>query len=1131
MVEGSLQEQEILVCLQRELPAVAFVAQWIEHLTSDQTVGSSSLSGRTQLFAGSVVPDIPCHKIFSISLFTPRQRSLKEIVMARSRTGEARIWLTVGLIAIGLATGVPNNAAAQATPKRVSETTGSEVELVKRIATLSPQSITSIPVATQISPVGKPLANLQGTINDFLYDYLGVDSGGAMYWMAFNAIFKATPGGTISFVRQGGGIGDTIFPEYVDGSGNLYEIGYNCEIKKLAPSSSTPSLLTQSGCAMSSPSDGLASTKNLVHFSNLAFDTNGNIYFAEVVAGHGNKIRKIDVTTGMLSTVGGTGTTGDSGANGSQAVAAAIDVLGDIDVDGSGRIVFLQSTSDGATKVRQIDQSNGQVSVIATASTNAEFDQILAAPDGSTYVTEIADYLSTFQIKKIKTDGNVDFIGTGVEGYSGDGGSASTAKIGEASLMGVLPNNSLIFAQSVADFLPNVYDYLDGKDGVLRQVTSVGQISTISGLGDLSMNYQSSISLAVAGAHRIVTNSFMELEQGATESLSSVAWKYSILTQNSGTGGVEMYGSYGTGVGYVNASRSVSSTGVVTNASLSGVPINPDVIGYDGAGNGYYVPSGECRIVKRSVAGSETTFSGSSDCQTDTQNIQQDGTLAVRSDGVVYWSSPTWCIYFGACKIVKISADGHQEVIASTPASCANTPIDAVIDSGSSNSVCFVVQSMVVDKSGNIIFSDDYAGHLLKLSHDGQFSPLDNSDDYWNSRAASLALAPNGTLYFGGNGEIRKIFGLTAPVASILDALPETLQVPDDTPDPGQTISLTASGFDPFEWVVISLQSTPQVLTTVQADAQGDISVPVTIPANVESGSHTISALGTTSGNGYRAPLTIGSAFSIVALDSPKRLVDTRQSGGRFGSSSVSGVSVRRVRVAGATTVSGVATGLPSSGIGAVAMNVTVVDGVDAGGYGFVTVYPCSSVSTPVPDASNLNFAGHQTVPNSVLAPLSADGYVCFSIYGDAHLLVDVSGYVPAGSGLTALDSPKRLVDTRQSGGRFGSSSVSGVSVRRVRVAGATTVSGVATGLPSSGIGAVAMNVTVVDGVDAGGYGFVTVYPCSSVSTPVPDASNLNFAGHQTVPNSVLAPLSADGYVCFSIYGDAHLLVDVSAYA
>jgi serine protease len=152
-------------------------------------------------------------------------------------------------------------------------------------------------------------------------------------------------------------------------------------------------------------------------------------------------------------------------------------------------------------------------------------------------------------------------------------------------------------------------------------------------------------------------------------------------------------------------------------------------------------------------------------------------------------------------------------------------------------------------------------------------------------------------------------------------------------------------------------------------------------------------------------------------------------------------------------------------------------------------------------------------------------------VYGDTHLLVDVSGYVPAGTGLTALDSPSRLVDTRVSGGRFGSSSTSGVSVLRVKVAGATTVKGVASGLPSTGIGAVAMNVTVVEGKDKGGYGFVTVYPCASASTSVPDASNLNFAGGQTVPNSVLAPLSADGYVCFSVYGDTHLLVDVSAYA
>jgi hypothetical protein len=266
----------------------------------------------------------------------------------------------------------------------------------------------------------------------------------------------------------------------------------------------------------------------------------------------------------------------------------------------------------------------------------------------------------------------------------------------------------------------------------------------------------------------------------------------------------------------------------------------------------------------------------------------------------------------------------------------------------------------------------------------------------------------------------------------------------------------------------------------------------------------------------------------FVSLVEPKRLVDTR-GGGRFGSTSASGVSVKRVRIAGASTYDNQSTGLPSSGIGAVALNVTVVDGFDDRGYGFVTVYPCDSESTRVPNASNLNFAGGQTIPNAVIAPVSADGYVCFSVYGNTDLLVDASGYFPSGTGFSALSEPKRLVDTR-GGGRFGSTSASGVSVKRVRIAGASTFDNQSTGLPSSGIGAVALNVTVVDGFDDRGYGFVTVYPCDSSATAVPNSSNLNFAGGQTIPNAVIAPVSADGYVCFSVYGNTDLLVDASGY-
>ena len=130
-------------------------------------------------------------------------------------------------------------------------------------------------------------------------------------------------------------------------------------------------------------------------------------------------------------------------------------------------------------------------------------------------------------------------------------------------------------------------------------------------------------------------------------------------------------------------------------------------------------------------------------------------------------------------------------------------------------------------------------------------------------------------------------------------------------------------------------------------------------------------------------------------MSEPKRLVDTRD-GNRFGTTSTSGVSIKRIKITDAKTYKGETTGLPDTNIGAVALNVTAVGGIDDKGYGFVTVYPCDSPTTPVPNSSNLNFTGGQTIPNAVIAPVSANGYICFSVNGNTDLLVDAAGYFPA---------------------------------------------------------------------------------------------------------------------------------------
>ena len=102
--------------------------------------------------------------------------------------------------------------------------------------------------------------------------------------------------------------------------------------------------------------------------------------------------------------------------------------------------------------------------------------------------------------------------------------------------------------------------------------------------------------------------------------------------------------------------------------------------------------------------------------------------------------------------------------------------------------------------------------------------------------------------------------------------------------------------------------------------------------------------------------------------------------------------------------------GVPPLGATAVLLNVTV-DGTTTSGYGgYVTVYPCGS--TP-PNSSNLNFVSGQAIANMVVAPLSGNGEVCFYVYGEAHVLADITGWLASGSTVYTAMTPVRFSDTR----------------------------------------------------------------------------------------------------------------------
>ncbi|MGA1345467.1 MAG: S8 family serine peptidase [Ilumatobacteraceae bacterium] len=247
---------------------------------------------------------------------------------------------------------------------------------------------------------------------------------------------------------------------------------------------------------------------------------------------------------------------------------------------------------------------------------------------------------------------------------------------------------------------------------------------------------------------------------------------------------------------------------------------------------------------------------------------------------------------------------------------------------------------------------------------------------------------------------------------------------------------------------------------------------------------------------------------AVIAPIEPERMLDTRQAVSASGvaPAKVGGANVLELPVLGRS-------GVPTEGVAAVAMNVTVTDTEVGPEGGYLTVFPCGG---EVPNVSNINFVNGQTVANSVIAPVSAAGTVCFYVYGRAHVIADISGAIMDGNGFASVQ-PTRRADTRSGLGDVPATAVE-YSVLEVPMVGRA-------GVPVDGVAAVSINLTVTGTVAPPEGGYATVFPCGG---SIPNASNLNFTTGQTVPNSVISPLSADGRLCVFVYGSAHVIIDVN---
>lgn len=259
-----------------------------------------------------------------------------------------------------------------------------------------------------------------------------------------------------------------------------------------------------------------------------------------------------------------------------------------------------------------------------------------------------------------------------------------------------------------------------------------------------------------------------------------------------------------------------------------------------------------------------------------------------------------------------------------------------------------------------------------------------------------------------------------------------------------------------------------------------------------------------------RPPAGTATENGTLTTVTPARLMDTRAlpTIDRLFSDTgaVRGGETRRVRVTGRGYV-------PSTGVASVSLNVTIADPTEAG---YLTVFGADAQR---PNASNLNFTPGSLSSNMVLVPVGADGTIAvFNSAGATQVIVDVLGWFPDAGVFRPL-APARLMDTRDLPTIDGLARSTGAFApgesRALRITGRG-------GVPATGVGAVALNVTVA-GATAAGY--VTVHPNG---TPTPTASTLDFGPSQIVPNTVIVPVDALGRVrLFNFSGRTDLAVDV----